>query len=139
VAEITNAERTRHAFELWNARRFDALLDMFHPDAIWDMREIGAPDMAEFRGHEGLRRFFDEWLAAFPDSSIEVEDVATRGPWSIATILQQVSGSSSHVPVPFHYYGIGRWRDGKLEFVENHIDRERGFEAFDAYSAAPAP
>jgi hypothetical protein len=28
-----------------------------------------------FQGHDGLRRFFAEWLQAFPDSSVEVEDV----------------------------------------------------------------
>jgi SnoaL-like domain len=76
VIEETNGDRARRGFELWNDRRFEDLLDFFHEKAVWDMRPFGIPDMATaFQGHDGLRRFFAEWLQAFPDSSVEVEDV----------------------------------------------------------------
>ena len=75
-----------------------------------------------FQGHEGLRRFFAEWLEAFPDSSIEVEDVEQRGEWTLTLVLQMVSGGASGTPVPFRYAGIGHWRDGRLDLVENHSD-----------------
>ena len=42
----TNADRTRRAFEHWNARRFESLLEFFHEDAVWDMTPTGVPGMA---------------------------------------------------------------------------------------------
>jgi ketosteroid isomerase-like protein len=58
----TNADLTRRGFEHWNERRFDMLLQSFHEEVVWDMSAFGIPDMAVFHGHEGMKRFFEEWL-----------------------------------------------------------------------------
>jgi ketosteroid isomerase-like protein len=139
VRETTNADRARRGFELWNDRRFDSLSALFHDDAVWDMRPFGVPDMAVFRGHEGLKRFFAEWLQAFPDSTIEVEDVEQQGDWTLSVVLQFVSGGASGTPVPFRYGGIGHWRDGRLDLVENHPDVDRARGAFKRYASAQDP
>jgi ketosteroid isomerase-like protein len=139
VVEQANAALARRGFELWNKRRFDDLLVLFHEDAVWDMRPFGIPDMAAaFEGHEGIRRFFSEWLEAFPDSSIAVEDVEQRGEWTLTLVLQTVSGGASGTPVPFHYAGIGHWRDGRLDFVENHSDLDGARLAFTSYATNSA-
>jgi ketosteroid isomerase-like protein len=137
VAENTNADLARRGFELWNERRVEDLLVLFHGDAVWDMRPFGVPGMANaFRGHDGLRRFFAEWLEAFPDPSIEVEDVEQRGDWTLTLVLQTVSGGASGTPVPFRYAGIGHWRDGRLDLVENHSDLDTAGLAFRSYAEA---
>jgi ketosteroid isomerase-like protein len=138
VRKTTNADLARRGFEHWNARRFDPLLDFFHEDAVWDMRPFGVPDMDVFNGHDGLKRFWAEWLQAFPDSTIEVEDVEERGDWTLSLVLQRVSGGASGTPVPFRYGGIGHWRDGRLDFVENHPDLDRARTAFERYASADA-
>ena len=139
MPEPTNADLSRRAFEHWNERRFDSLLAFFHEDVVWDMRPFEVPDMAVFQGHEGLRRFFAEWLQAFPDSTIEVEDVEQRGDWTLSVVLQLVTGGASGTPVPFRYAGIGHWRQGRLDFVENHSDLERARTAFERYASADEP
>ena len=137
MVEQANANLARRGFELWNERRFDDLLLLFHEEAVWDMRPFGIPDMAAaFEGHEGIRRFFSEWLEAFPDSSIAVEDVEQNGEWTLTLVLQTVSGGASGTPVPFHYAGIGHWRDGRLDFVENHADLDAARFAFRSYEQA---
>jgi ketosteroid isomerase-like protein len=130
---------TRRAFERWNARDYDHLLELFEEEATWDMSPIGVPGMHEYRGHSRIRRFFEEWLEAFPDSSVEVESVEQRGEWGFATVIQRVHGGSSGVPATFHYYGIGHWRSGRLTFVENYVDRELAWDAFRLYTEAPTP
>jgi ketosteroid isomerase-like protein len=136
VIEETNGDLARRGFELWNDRRFEELILVFHEKAIWDMRPFGIPDMATaFQGHDGLRRFFAEWLQAFPDSSVEVEEVEQRGDWTLTLVLQMVSGGASGTPVPFRYAGIGHWREGRLDFVENHSDLEAARIAFKSYVA----
>jgi ketosteroid isomerase-like protein len=129
-------ELTRTAFAAWNARRFDEVLRYFHEDAVWDMTPFELAGVGEYRGHEGLRRFFAEWLEAFPDSSVEVEDVEVRGDWTLSIVEQRVSGSSSHAQVPFRYAGIGHWREGRLEFVQNHLDLDRARAVLEELVAA---
>jgi ketosteroid isomerase-like protein len=139
VQEATNADLTRRGFELWNERRFDSLLEFFHDDAVWDMSPFGVPDMAVFRGRDGLKRFFAEWLQTFPDSTIEVEDVEQQGDWTLSVVLQRVSGGASGTPVPFRYGGVGHWKDGRLDYVENHPDLDRARTAFEQYASADDP
>jgi ketosteroid isomerase-like protein len=143
VGDGGNGELARRGFELWNERDFDGLLTLFHEDAVWDMSHFGVPDMGAFQGHDGLKRFYAEWLQAFPDSSIEVEGVEEVGDWTLTVVLQIVSGGASGTPVPFRYGGIGHWRDGRLDFVENHSDVEQARIAFRSYSTMeeriPAP
>ena len=103
------------------------------------MSAFGIPDMAVFHGHEGMKRFFEEWLQAFPDSTIEVEDVEQRDDWTLSLVLQLVSGGASGTPVPFRYAGIGHWSDGRLDFVENHPDLDRARAAFTRYASADTP
>jgi ketosteroid isomerase-like protein len=136
VEATTNADLARRGFEHWNARRFDRLKEFFHEDAVWDMTPFGMPDMGAFHGHEGLKRFFAEWLQTFPDSTIEIEDVQERGDWTLSVVLQRVSGGASGTPVPFRYGGVGHWKDGRLDFVENHPDLDRARTAFERYVAS---
>jgi uncharacterized protein (TIGR02246 family) len=132
--EQTIAELTRLAFERWNARDFDGLLELFTEDGVWDMSPAGIPGMGEYRGHDAIRRWFGQWLEVFPDSEVSVEALDVRGDWGLVTILQQASGSSSGAPAPFRYYGVGKWRDGRLAFVENYMESEPARAAFRRYT-----
>lgn len=140
AAQPSNAELTRRGFEHWNARRFETLLlEYFHEHVVWDMSAFGFPDMAVFRGHEGMRRFFESWLQAFPDSTVEIDAVEEQGDWTLSVVLQVVSGGASGTPVPFRYGGVGHWTDGRLDFVENHPDLDRARIAFRRYASAEVP
>jgi ketosteroid isomerase-like protein len=132
--EAPIAELTRRAFERWNTRDFDGLLELFEEDAVWDMRPAEIPAMGEYRGRPAIRRWFDQWLDVFPDSSVEVEHLETRVDWGLVTILQHASGGSSGAPAPFRYYGVGLWRDGRLAFVENYMDADAARAAFRRYT-----
>jgi len=125
---------TRRAFERWNARDFDGLLELFEEDATWDMSPASIPGMGAYHGHRAIRRWFAQWLEVFPDSSVEVEDLDVRGDWGLVTILQHASGGSSGAPAPFRYYGVGRWRDERLVMVENYMDAAKARAAFEAYT-----
>jgi hypothetical protein len=115
------------------------VLEHFHEDAVWDMTPFGLPGVTDYRGHDGLRRFFREWLDTFPDSSIEVEDVEVRDPWTLSVVVQHVSGARSQAPATFRYGGIGRWRDRRLEWVENHPDLDSARAKFEELAATTRP
>jgi ketosteroid isomerase-like protein len=76
VREETNADLARRGFELWNQRRFEDVLGLFHEDAVWDMRPF----------------------PGVPDSSVEVEGVEQSGDWTMTLVLQMVSGGAAARP-----------------------------------------
>jgi ketosteroid isomerase-like protein len=132
-------ELTRRAFSLWNDRDLEELLEMFEPEAVWDMRPAEIPGMGEYRGHDAIRRWFGQWLEVFPDSDVEVRAVEVRGEWGMASIQQSASGGSSGAAVEFSYWGVGHWRDGRLTFVENFMDPDLTRAAFERHAQDPLP
>ena len=50
------------------------------------------------QGHEGIRRWWDEWFATFPDYSIEVVEARDVGDVVIASLRTSGRGASRTVP-----------------------------------------
>ena len=132
-------ELTRSAFALWNARDFDALLELFEEEGVWDLTPAGIPGMGEYRGHTAIRRWFDQWLEIFPDSEVFVEKVEAYGEWGFATIMQNASGGASGAPAPFYYYGVGHWPRGRMKYVINFTDPDEARATFRHYTESPQP
>lgn len=103
------------------------------------MTPAGIPGMGAYRGRVAIRKWFDQWLEVFPSSHVEVESVEVREDIGLVEILQYAVGGSSGVPVPFRYYGVGRWRKGRLVFSENFMDADQARAAFESYASQSAP
>ena len=88
------------------------------------MREMGVPGMDVYRGHDGIRTFFQQWLEVFPDSDVEVENVEATGEWSCPPWSKRRSAAPAAHRSHSAYYGIGHWPRGKLTLVENHLDAD---------------
>ena len=123
MGEITNAELVRQGFA--TSTRM--------PSGPWT--RSGSRTCRSSTARPALRRFFDEWPQTFPDSTVQVEDVEERGDWTLSLVLQMVSGAAGGTPVPFRYGGIGHWRHGRLDFVENHPDMAVAREAFKRHAS----
>ena len=62
-----------------------------------------------------------------------------RGEWTMSLVLPAGERRAPAArPVPFRYAGVGHWRDGRLDFVENHSDLDRARTAFASSAASPA-
>jgi hypothetical protein len=92
--------------------------------------------MGEYRGHRAIRGWFEQWLEVFPDSDVVVQGVEVRGDWGLVTVVQYASGGASGAPAPFAYFGVGHWRDGRLTFVENHMEEAGARAAFAQYAGS---
>lgn len=113
-----NLER---AFEAWNRGDVDKVLSLVTEDIVWTTG--GAlPDIEpEYRGHDGVRRFFKEFREPWEEISVE--------------ILEVISDRDDQVVVLTSFHGRGREGievDGRFLHVyrydENHHCRR--FRAF---------
>ncbi len=59
-----NVEAARRAFEAFNQRDIDGLLEVAHPDVEF---ESMLPDSPPYHGHEGVKAWSKRVLTVFPD------------------------------------------------------------------------
>lgn len=61
--------------DVYNARDFDRLDDVIAPDA--EYRNVATGEV--FRGAEGMKQYQRAWVAAFPESRVEIRNFAACG------------------------------------------------------------
>jgi ketosteroid isomerase-like protein len=104
--------------------------DLADEDIVWDMSGFELPDMARlYRGHEGLRDFWRDWLQAW--ESIEFTRLVPedRGDHVIVEVDQRNRGRGSGVVVDFHYFQTFSLRDGKITASRMAGTRAEALEA----------
>ncbi len=82
-AERELLERACQAFNRWE---LDELVELYHPDCIWEMSKFAGPhDNGVYRGHEGLRRICEEWHRVWEHVQLESTDMWRVGERSLVT------------------------------------------------------
>ena len=72
------------AFDAINRRDLGALLALMDDD-VEVVSRIVSMDSA-FHGHDGIRRWWENWFKVFPDYNIEVDDVGALGDRIVAAL-----------------------------------------------------
>jgi ketosteroid isomerase-like protein len=110
---------SRRATEAANTQDVDALMSFYAPDAVWEaMTGLGT--------HEGaaeIRRFFVDWLGAYEEFEVEVEEILDLGNGLAFTVVVQRGrpvGSTGRVQLRYATTSI--WVDGLIARQTNHID-----------------
>jgi ketosteroid isomerase-like protein len=110
-----NVERVRKAFEAFLAGRSDFGAELLHPDVEWDATNLPIPDInALYRGPDGVRAFWRQWLYAWEAVWFEYElvDVGDR---VVALIDQRMRGRVTGIEVPLGKYAhVYTFKDGLI-------------------------
>jgi ketosteroid isomerase-like protein len=83
---------------------------------------------AEFTGADGLRRAWADWLSAFAQIRIEVEDVEEIGE-NVLILVNQTGRTRHGVELKTPSAAVWKFRDDKLWRVEFHLDPARARES----------
>jgi ketosteroid isomerase-like protein len=106
-----NVELARRGVEAFNQRDLDALL------ALMDDDVEAVPPLASiegnYRGHDGIRQWWESLLAILPDFTIEVIEMRDPGDLTIATLRNRAHGTASDALIEQRLWLVGKWRDGK--------------------------
>src|SRR6476469_6714198 len=122
-----NVERYRRLMDAFNRRDWDALVSMADEQVEVESRLIAIE--ARYRGHDGLRRWWDNFLAAFPDYTAEVLEVRDLGDATLSRVRGFAHGAESTVPVVDPFWLAMRWRDGKCVGWHNCETEAEAFKA----------
>ena len=98
-------------------------------DIVWDASEIALPDLGDgvMRGHEGVRRFWMAWLAAWEDVTFEYE-LKENGDQVVALLHQRNRGREVVLP-PMDYAHVWTFSDGEVVHWKLYLDQDEGLRA----------
>jgi len=105
-----NVEAVRSAWEAFTRRENEAVFLLYDPDVeIYDVFHDRT-----YRGLEGVRDYFREWVSVFDALGSEVEQWIDAGDDVIAVLRSRGRGKRSGVPVEQRESHVWTLRDGKL-------------------------
>jgi ketosteroid isomerase-like protein len=125
-----SVEVVRTAWEAWERGDMQAVFDFYDPAVEWDMSESEVPDMGVFQGHDGVRRFFREWMAPSDDYYAHAEDFKLGSEGVLVRMRQGGRGKESGVDVEMPpLWQLYRLRAGRAVRVEIYRDEDRALQA----------
>jgi ketosteroid isomerase-like protein len=110
--------------ELFRQGDRESWRNYFAEDVVWDVSRSAMPNAGVYHGHEGVERFFGEWLRIWDDYSIELLDMIDAGDSVIVLFRQRGRGRASGVETQRDFVGVYDMRDGM-------VTRYRQFETLD--------
>jgi ketosteroid isomerase-like protein len=112
-----NVDRVLILYGAFNRRDLDAMLALMHDEVEIEPR-LGALE-GDFRGHEGVRRWWSNLLDALPDYAAEVEALDDLGDMTLGQIRGTAHGAASSTPVVETWWQLIRWSEGKCVWWRN--------------------
>ena len=109
-----NVELLRLGFDVWNRHDLDTALAGSHADV--EITPIRGPAATTYRGHEGMRRFWDDIIDTFPDFRTEVVEARDLGDFVLGIVRIRGQGAGSEVSSEQTVWFASAWRDQKLRW-----------------------
>lgn len=114
-----NVELAHRAIEALNRRDLDAFLAFSDPDVEFTPYTVEVD--GRYRGHDGIRRWWDDLFGVFPDWSVSLEEVREIGPHTLAVLRVGGHGEGSGTPVDQRLWQLAEWSaEGRVVRTSNH-------------------
>jgi ketosteroid isomerase-like protein len=109
-----NVEIVRAGHETFNRRDLDAYLAVTDPDVEFTPYERVIEGLGPYRGHEDVRRWWNEALETVPDFQVELDDVRDLGDLVLVRGRLRGHGAGSGAEFDRTYWGLFRCREGRV-------------------------
>jgi ketosteroid isomerase-like protein len=108
----------------------DFLEEALHTDFVWDMSTFRDwPERRAYAGLDGAREFMRDWLEAWEDWALEVEELLDANKGVLAVVRQRGRSKATGLPVDMHFAMFWTFRDGKSVRMQMYASPDEGLEA----------
>jgi ketosteroid isomerase-like protein len=108
-----NVDMAYRAIDAFNRRALDDFLELMDPAVEFTPYEVMVQGGNPYRGHEGVRRWWEESFAVLPDLSAEIHEVRELGDFMFVGGRLQGHGAGSGAPIEREMWLAIEWRDGR--------------------------
>jgi ketosteroid isomerase-like protein len=123
-----NVELTYRAHDAFTRGNLDVFLALCDEDVEIYSR-LAALAEGSYRGHDGVRRWVQNLLDAFPDFASEALEVRDLGDVTLEAVRVHGHGGQSGAPVDQTIWQVVHWRDGKAIRFSSHDSEAEALEA----------
>jgi uncharacterized protein len=123
-----NVEIVRRAFEAFNQRGLEGLLEFADPRIEWSTTGIFL-EAGTYRGHEGIRRYLGAMMEEFDDVRTESVEFIDGGDVVVVPSRFSGRGKRSGAPVDLEITFVYTVEDGQLVRVRNFQDKADALRA----------
>jgi ketosteroid isomerase-like protein len=109
-----NVEVVRRVNELFIARAWDAMFELFDPEI--EFRDLQhAPDLPEtLHGRHSIRRTLAHWIEAYDEFGAEIYEYIDADPWVVVDVRWHGKGKGSGLPIDVHVADACKVEDGTV-------------------------
>jgi ketosteroid isomerase-like protein len=120
----------RSYFRTFESGGVDAAAEFWDPDIEWRAIENAADDTGVIRGHDALRRYYQDWIDTLADLRAEVEEVLFESGERVAVVVRNSGrGRASGATAAGRYYVTCVVRTGRIVAGREYPTREQALDA----------
>ena len=123
-----NVESFYRAHDAFNGRNVDALIALCDPEVEYFSTLVeleGGP----WRGHDGVRDWWENLLRVFPDFRTEVDEVRDLGDVTVARVRLRGHGMQSEALTHGTQWQVTEWRNRKAIRIRAFTSEAEALEA----------
>jgi ketosteroid isomerase-like protein len=125
-----NSEVVRRQFAAFERGGLDAVARYWHPSIEWRAVEGAADDVGLMRGHDAVRRYYQDWIDTLDQLRADVEEVIFEADERVAVVVRNSGrGRASGVLTEGRFYVACTVRDGQIVSGREYETREQALEA----------
>ena len=113
--------------EAFRRRDLDAFVEFMDPDI--EFASLVLEVEGTYRGHEGIRSWWDDILAVFPDWQPEVEDAREVADRVVLRVRAEGAGTGSGIDVDRAIWQVAEVRDGRIRSWRFYRTEREALEA----------
>jgi ketosteroid isomerase-like protein len=134
-----NVDGVYRAIDAFNRRDLDAFLAVMDPGVEFTPYEVMVQGGVPYRGHEGIRRWWDESFAVLPDLNAEIREVRDLGDVVFVAGLLRAHGAGSGAPIERQMWLAIEWRDGREVWWASFESEAEALEAAGLRESGSSP
>ncbi len=109
-----NVEMHYRAHDAFNRRDLDAMLALTDPAVTFTPYEVSVQGGDPYRGHDGVRSWWEESFAVLPDLRVETYEVRDLGGMTFVHGRLSGRGAGSGAPFERTLWQVVEWREKKI-------------------------
>jgi ketosteroid isomerase-like protein len=123
-----NVQRLRRAYE--NFAATGELSGNFAPDFVWDMSTFRDwPERQTYEGVDGARQFLADWIGAWEDWELEVEQLVDAGDQVVAVLRQSGRSKATGLPIDMRFAQLWTLENGVQTRMRMYAEPEEALRA----------
>jgi ketosteroid isomerase-like protein len=108
-----NIQLNYQLIEAFNRRDLQSYLELTDPELEFIPYEVYLEGGDPYRGHAGIRQWWENVFAVFPDIRAEVYEIRDFGDRTLVHGFLRGRGAGSGAPMDRTMWLVGKWRDQK--------------------------